>query len=76
MLATLIYLLAGVIILEVANVIDLVASEFPCNAVWVLAGFFGLGVLINSISRSPKERRMALVALLLSALCVVVGVSL
>lgn len=74
--ATFIYLLAAVIILEAASVIDLVASDFPRAAVWVLAGFFAIGVGMNAISRSKKERRMALVALSLSALCAMVALGL
>lgn len=73
-LATFIYLLAAMVILEAATITDLVASaELPRSAVGLLAGFFGLGVVVNAISRSKKERRMALVALSLSILCVVVA---
>jgi hypothetical protein len=76
-LATFIYVLAAAIILEAADLIDLVAStDLPRNAAWALAGFFALGIGMNAISRSTKERRMALVALLLSALCVVVALGL
>jgi hypothetical protein len=72
--ATVVYILAAVIILEAANVTDLVPFAEPVrNAVWVLAGLFGVGVLMNAISRSKPERLMALVALALSALCVVVA---
>jgi len=72
--ATLIYVVAALIILEAAAVTDLVAStDLPRTAVWALAAFFGLGVVMNAISRSTKERRMALVALALSALCVAVA---
>jgi hypothetical protein len=72
--AIVIYVLAALIILEAANVTDLVASaELPRTAVWGLAVFFAIGVLMNAISRSDKERRMAVLALALSALCVVVA---
>jgi hypothetical protein len=72
--AIVIYVLAGLIILEAANITDLVASaDLPRTAAWVLAAFFALGVVMNAISRSTKERRMALVALVLSALHVVVA---
>lgn len=77
MLATFIYLVAALIILEAANVSDLVASaDLARNVVWALAGFFGIGVVMNAISRSVKERRMAFVALSLSALCAVVALGL
>ena len=76
-LATVIYGLAALTILEAANVTDLVASaELPRTAVWALAALFGLGIVMNAISRSTKERRMALVAFSLSVLCVAVALGL
>jgi hypothetical protein len=76
-LATFIYLAAALIILEAADITDLVTSaDLARNAVWALAGFFGIGVVMNAISRSEKERRMALVALSLSALCAIVALQL
>lgn len=71
--ATLIYLAIAMGILEAANVIDLGTSGVPRVAVWVLAAFFAIGVLVNAISRSEKERRMAFVAAALSALCAIVA---
>jgi hypothetical protein len=71
--ATFIYLALAIGILEAAGVIDLGASEVPRVAVWILAAFFGIGVLMNAISRSEKERRMAFVALALSALSAIVA---
>jgi hypothetical protein len=70
--ATVIYLFTGAIILDAAGVADLVPFDSRF-AVWVLAVFFALGVVMNAISRSTKERRMALVALALSVLCVIVA---
>ncbi|HJW48950.1 MAG TPA: hypothetical protein VJ726_05995 [Candidatus Limnocylindria bacterium] len=74
--AIFIYLAIAMGILEAASVIDLGISEFPRVAVWVLAAFFGIGVVMNAISRSKKERRMAFVALALSALCAIVALGL
>lgn len=74
--AAFIYLAVAMGILEAASVIDLGASEFPRVAVWVLAAFFGIGILMNAISRSEKERRMAFVAAALSALCAIVALGL
>ena len=71
--ATLIYSVAAVTILDAANVVDLIASDITRAAVTVLAVFFGIGVVMNAISRSEKERRMAFVALALSALCAIVA---
>lgn len=73
-LASLVYVLAALVILEAANVTDFVASEeIPRAVVWVLGAFFAVGIVMNAISRNKKERVMALVALLLSVLCVIVA---
>ena len=73
-LATFVYILAALVILEAANITDLVATaDVPRTAVWVLAAFFFVGVLMNAVSRSTKERRMAVLALALAALCLVVA---
>jgi hypothetical protein len=66
--------IAALIIFEAASVADLVASaEQRRNAVWALAAFFGRGVVMNTLSRSKKERRMAIVAAPLSVLWVTVA---
>ena len=73
-IATVVYVGAAFMILEAAGVTDLIAStELARNAVWVLAGLFGIGTLMNAISRSTKERRMAAVALVLAVLSVLVA---
>ena len=74
--STFVYVFAALIILEAADVTDFVASELPRAAVWVLAAFFAIGVVMNAISQSKKERRMAFVALSLSALCAIVALGL
>ena len=74
--ATFIYSLAAVTILDAANVVDLITSDITRVAVTILAVFFGIGVVMNAISRSEKERRMAFVALALSVLCGVVALGL
>lgn len=72
--ATFIYALAALVLLEAARVIDLVESaDGPRTAAWVLAALFGIGTLMNAVSRSRKERRMAVVAVVLCALSVVVA---
>ena len=71
--AVFIYLAAAVGILQAASVIDLGLSQLPRVAVWILAAFFGIGVVMNAISRSRKERRMAFVAAALSALSAIVA---
>lgn len=72
-LATLVYAIAGLVILEAAGITDLVASDFPLTVTRILAVLFGIGVIMNAISRSRKERLMALVALTLAVLFAVVA---
>jgi hypothetical protein len=72
--ATLIYAAAALAILEAAGVTDLLEStELPMTAVRVLAVFFGIGIVMNAVSRSRKERVMAPVALVLAILFGIVG---
>jgi hypothetical protein len=76
-LAVFVYLLAILVILEHARLIDLVVNEdIPRVATSVLAALFGLGVVMNAVSRSKSERSMALVALVLSALSSAVALGL
>ena len=70
--AAVIYVFTGAIILDAARLADLVPFDSRV-AVWVLAGLFAMGVAMNAISRSTKERRMAVVALVLSVLCAMVA---
>lgn len=72
--ACVVYVIAAIPILETANVIDLFPSnQLPRTVTWVLAALFGVGVVMNAVSRSTKERRMAAVALVLSVLSAVVA---
>ena len=45
----------------------------PVIAMWLLAGFFALGVLVNAISRSPPERIWAVVSAGLAVCCAVIA---
>ena len=72
--ATLIYAAIAVFMLEAAGVIDILRSDEPVRSgMWVLVAFFALGTVMNAISRSRKERVMALVALVLGALSLIVA---
>lgn len=52
-----VYALFGYIALARADLAPvLVSSGFTAVAVWVLTGYFALGVLMNGISRSKRER--------------------
>lgn len=69
LLSILLYALFAVVILDRAGLLSLGVS-IPGFAIWVLAGYFTLGVLMNAISRSKPERNvMTPVALLLAACC-------
>jgi hypothetical protein len=72
--AVIVYLGIAVAILEAAGVVDALASDEAVRAaMWILVAFFGLGTAMNAISRSRKERVMALVSLLLAALAFIVA---
>ena len=45
----------------------------PKIAMWILAGFFALGVAANAISRSPPERIWAVVSAVLAVCCAVIA---
>lgn len=47
--------------------------EAPVWALWVLVGFFGLGAVVNAISRSRPERIWAPVSLLLAITSAVIA---
>jgi cell division protein FtsW (lipid II flippase) len=73
-IATLIYAAIALVMLEAAGVTDLVSSDEPVRAaMWVLVALFGLGTVMNAISRSRKERVMAIVSFVLGALALVIA---
>jgi hypothetical protein len=45
----------------------------PAIAMWVLAGFFALGVVVNAISRSPQERIWAVASAILAVCCIIIA---
>ncbi|MGO4103373.1 hypothetical protein AB4Y63_05425 [Leifsonia sp. YAF41] len=69
------YVLFALIVLEAAGLTSLIQSEtFVTVAMWVLTGYFALGVLMNGISRSKPERNlMTPVSVVLAGLCLVVA---
>lgn len=70
------YALFALIVLEAAGLTSLIQSEtFVTVAMWVLTGYFALGVLMNGISRSKPERNlMTPVSVVLAGLCLVVAI--
>jgi hypothetical protein len=66
----------ALVLLDAADVVDVLGGGWTGTAVWVLAGFFLLGVAMNAASRSRDERRTGTpVALALCLLCVAVAVN-
>ena len=70
------YALFALIVLEAAELTSLIQSEtFVTVAMWVLTGYFALGVLMNGVSRSKPERNlMTPVSLVLAGLCLFVAI--
>lgn len=71
-----IYALIALIALSSAGAIGLFPVPFADVAMWVVFGYFALGIVVNAISRSRPERfTMVPVSLILAALsfCVAMG---
>jgi hypothetical protein len=69
-----VYPVIALVILAAAGVIsdDWLPID-PAIAMWILAGFFALGVIANAISRSPPERVWAPVSAVLAVCCGVIA---
>lgn len=68
------YAAMGWVLLAQAGVIGGGPRPWTGTAVWVLVGYFSLGVVMNAVSRSLPERRvMTPVALVLAVLSLVVA---
>ena len=64
----------AVLILSAAGALAVLPAGFVDVAIWVLAGYFVLGIGLNAISRSRPERLvMTPVVLLLAAVCLVLA---
>ncbi len=72
----LLYAVFALLVLERAQLTSLIPSAtFIAVAMWVLTGYFALGVLMNGISRSKPERfLMTPVSFVLAGLCLVVAI--
>lgn len=59
-----------------AGVIDVLPDAFSVVAMWVLTGYFALGIIMNGVSRSKPERTvMTPVCLVLALLAWVIAAS-
>jgi hypothetical protein len=64
----------AVLMLQMAGATALLADGFVDVAIWVLTGYFALGIVLNAISRSRPERLvMTPTVLLLAAVCLVLA---
>ena len=55
-IAVALYVVFAVFMLQGAGVLDVLPGGFIDLALWVLTGYFALGVVINAVSRSRSER--------------------
>ena len=69
------YIIFAIFILSKASVLDLVGNDFVIRVgMWVFTGYFFLGIFMNAISRSTKERLvMTPVAAILAILFLLVS---
>jgi hypothetical protein len=68
------YALFAVLILQAAGSVAVLPERLVDVAIWVLAGFFAIGIVMNAVSRSRPERLvMTPVVLLLAAICLVLA---
>lgn len=74
-ISILIYLFIALIILSKAGIMPTAGSASGVG-MWVVAGYFWLGVMLNAISRSKPERNlMTPVALALAVLASIIAIS-
>jgi hypothetical protein len=68
------YAAFAVLILQAAGSLSLLPDGFVGVAIWVLTGYFVLGIAMNAISRSRPERLvMTPVVTILAATCLVLA---
>jgi hypothetical protein len=68
------YGLFGVLMLQAAGVVAVLPRGFVDVAIWVLAAYFALGIVMNAVSRSRPERLvMTPTVLVLAIACLVLA---
>lgn len=72
-----IYILIGSIILDRVGIISVYQdSSIKANSIWILIAYFGLGIVLNGISRSRPERVvMTPIVTMLFLLCLFIGLN-
>ena len=69
------YAAFAVLMLSAADALDVLPTGFVEVAIWVLTGYFTLGIVMNAISRSRSERLvMTPVVLVLAVVCLALAV--
>ncbi|MGY1839610.1 MULTISPECIES: hypothetical protein [unclassified Modestobacter] len=69
-----VYGVIALVVLQAAGAFDVVPRPVADVGIWVLTGYFTLGVLMNAASRSRPERLvMTPVALALAVVCLVLA---
>ncbi len=70
------YAAFAVLILQAAGALSVLPDGFVDVAIWVLTGYFALGIVMNAISRSRPERLlMTPVVAVLAAGCLVIALA-
>jgi hypothetical protein len=68
------YAFFAVLMLQAAGAVEVLPEGFVAVAIWVLAGYFGLGIVLNAVSRSRSERAvMTPTVLVLTGICLVLA---
>ncbi|MGY1781447.1 hypothetical protein [Geodermatophilus sp. SYSU D01036] len=71
-----VYAVVALLVLQAAGAVDLLPGGLVEVGMWVLTGYFALGVVLNAISRSRPERLvMTPVALALAVVCLVLALA-
>jgi hypothetical protein len=71
-----IYTLLGTIALQRAGLAQLFPEDVATIGIWVIAGYLGLGILMNAISRSKPERyTMTPLVIVLCVLAIFIALS-
>ena len=73
-IAIALYVVFAAVMLQRAGAVDVLPAGPTAVALWVLTGYFALGVLVNAVSRSRSERSvMTPVSAVLAASCLVLA---
>lgn len=76
-ISIILYIFFAVVILDKAGIIGVIGNSYAVQiAIWVITGYFFVGIAMNAISRSKPERMvMTPVALTLAVLFLAVAIS-